>query len=44
MFGSPYHEYFEPSDTAESRGLIEQLSAASRAENQAAAGRLRAIL
>jgi hypothetical protein len=43
MFGSPYHEYFEPPDTAESRSLFEQLAVASRAENQAAAGRLRVI-
>ena len=40
---SRYHDYFKPSDTAQSRDLIEQLGAASRAENQAAASRLRTI-
>lgn len=43
MFGSPFHDYFEPPDTAQSRGLLEELAAAARAENRAAAGRLRAI-
>ena len=43
MFGSPFHDYFEPPDTSESRALLEQLAVASRAENQAAAGRLRTV-
>ena len=40
---SPYHDYFLPSDTAQSRGLIAQLGLASRAENRAAALRLKVI-
>lgn len=35
MFGrSQYHEYFEPSDTAESRALLASISASGRAANQ----------
>ena len=40
---SPHYDYFAPSDTAQSRGLITQIGLASRAENRAAAMRLRAI-
>ncbi len=36
-------DYFEPSDTAQSRDLIDQLASASREENRAAARRLSAI-
>ena len=43
MFGSPFHDYWEPPVSAESAGLIEALRVSSRQENQAAAGRLRAI-
>ncbi len=43
MFGSPFHDYWEPPVTAESGALFERLALASRQENQAAAGRLRAI-
>jgi hypothetical protein len=43
MFGSPFHDYWEPPVTAESGALLEQLAVTSRQENQAAAGRLRAI-
>jgi hypothetical protein len=35
MFGiSQYHEYFEPSDTAESRALLTSICASARAANQ----------
>jgi hypothetical protein len=43
MFGSPFHDYWEPPGTAESGVFLEQLRVASCQENQAAAGRLRAI-
>jgi hypothetical protein len=44
MFGtSQLHEYFEPSDTAQSRALLAGIGASARAENQAAARRLSAI-
>ncbi|MGY4709030.1 DUF222 domain-containing protein [Mycolicibacterium sp. CBM1] len=43
MFDQMLCDYFEPSDTAQSRDLIEQLNAFSRQENQAAAQRLRVI-
>ncbi len=43
MFGSPVHDYWEPPASAESGALFERLALASRQENQAAAGRLRAI-
>ncbi|BBX98116.1 HNH endonuclease signature motif containing protein [Mycobacterium lacus] len=38
-----FAEYFEPSDTAQSRGLIERMRVAGRAEARAAAARLDAI-
>jgi hypothetical protein len=41
MFGgSQLHDYFEPSDTAESRELLASICASTRAENQGAARRL----
>lgn len=43
MFDHWPGEYFEPSDTAESRDLINQLTNISRLENQASARRLRLI-
>ncbi|TGD85593.1 HNH endonuclease [Mycolicibacterium sp. CH28] len=44
MFGgSQLHDYFEPSDTAESRALLASIGACARAENQAVARRLGAI-
>ncbi|WP_431235390.1 HNH endonuclease signature motif containing protein [Mycolicibacterium psychrotolerans] len=44
MFGtSQLHDYFEPSDTAESRALLASIVASARAENQTAARRLAAI-
>lgn len=44
MFGgSRYHEYFEPSDTAESRALLASICASARTENQVAARRLASI-
>lgn len=43
MFGSQLHDYFEPSDTAESQALLTSIRASTRAENQAAARRLSAI-
>lgn len=43
MFGGPFHDYFEPPATAASRGLLERLSVAARAENRAAAERLRVV-
>ena len=44
MFGgSRYHDYFEPSCTAESRALLASIGTSSRVENQAAARRLRGI-
>lgn len=43
MFGSQLHDYFEPSDTAESRALLTSIRASTRAENQAAARRLSSI-
>lgn len=41
--GSQLHDYFEPSDTAESRALLVRIGASARAENQAAARRLAAV-
>ncbi len=44
MFGtSQLHDYFEPSDTAESRALLASIGASARAENQAVARRLNAV-
>ncbi|AQT78973.1 hypothetical protein B1R94_06370 [Mycolicibacterium litorale] len=43
MFASQLHDYFEPSDTAESRALLASIGASARAENQAAARRLSAV-
>ncbi|BBY62771.1 HNH endonuclease signature motif containing protein [Mycolicibacterium helvum] len=44
MFGSgQYHDYFEPSDTAESRALLTSICASARGENQEAARRLASI-
>ncbi|OYN80678.1 HNH endonuclease signature motif containing protein [Mycolicibacterium sphagni] len=43
MFDHWPAEYFEPSETDESRGLFVRLTSFSRLENQAAAGRLRVI-
>ncbi len=43
MFDNRLHEYFEPSDTAQSRALIDRMRAAWRVEAQAAADRLDAI-
>lgn len=43
MFDTRLHEHFTPADTAQSRALIDQMSAAGRAEARAAAGRLDAI-
>ncbi|KAA0110145.1 HNH endonuclease signature motif containing protein [Mycolicibacterium sp. P1-5] len=44
MFGtSQLHDYFEPSDTAESRALMTSICASARAENQTAARRLASI-
>ena len=44
MFGgSQFHEYFEPSDTAESRALLTSICASARGENQEAARRLASI-
>nr|WP_225933641.1 HNH endonuclease signature motif containing protein [Mycolicibacterium pallens] len=40
---SRYHDYFEPSDTAESRALLTSICASARAENQTAARRLAAV-
>lgn len=41
--GTQVHDYWEPPDTSRSRELVEELVAASRAENQAAARRLAAV-
>ncbi|MCV6985754.1 hypothetical protein H7H78_10035 [Mycobacterium shinjukuense] len=43
MFDKRLHDYFEPSDTPTSRGLIERMRAAGCAEAQAAAARLALI-
>lgn len=43
MFDRSLADYFEPSDTAQSRALIDRVCASSRAENRAAADRLDAI-
>lgn len=43
MFESPYHDYWEPPVTAASDEVIARLGEASRAENVAAASRLRAV-
>lgn len=43
MFDSAYHEYWEPPVSAASEGLIARVLGASRAENRAAAARLRAV-
>jgi hypothetical protein len=43
MFDTRLHEHFEPSDTAQSRALIDRMCSAGRAEAQAAAQRLDAI-
>jgi hypothetical protein len=43
MFDHWPGEYFEPSDTAQSRSLFDQLANVSRLENRAAARRLRVI-
>ena len=43
MFGSQLHDYFEPSDTDESRALLTSIRASARTENQAAARRLSSI-
>ena len=44
MFGrSQLHDYFEPSDTAESRALLVSIRGSARAENQVAARRLASI-
>lgn len=43
MFDRAVHDYFEPSNTAESRALIDRMCASWRAEAQAAADRLDAI-
>lgn len=42
MFDRRIHDYWEPPDNPESRSLLEELTSARRAENQAAARRLRA--
>lgn len=43
MFDDQVHDYFEPSDTAQSRSLLDDLVVASRQENQSAARRLSKI-
>jgi hypothetical protein len=44
MFGgSQYHDYFEPSDTAESRALLTSICASARSANQDAARTLASI-
>ncbi|WP_293310057.1 DUF222 domain-containing protein, partial [Mycolicibacterium sp.] len=43
MFDDQVHDYFEPSDTAQSRSLLDDLVVASRQENQSAARRLSTI-
>lgn len=43
MFGKQVHDYWEPPDTARSRCLIDGIGAAQRAENRAAARRLRMV-
>lgn len=43
VFDSRLYDYFAPSDTPESRAVIETVVAAARAENRAAARRLRSI-
>ncbi len=43
MFGSAYHDYWEPPVTAGSQDLIARMRTTSRAENAAAAARLRAV-
>lgn len=42
-FDIRWHDHFEPSDTAQSRALIDRMCTAGRAEAQAAAARLDAI-
>src|SRR5262249_31368751 len=43
MFDRRLHDYFEPSNTAQSRALIDRMQASGRREAQAAADRLDAI-
>ena len=43
MFGGPVHDYWEPPQTAASRSLIAGIVDAQRAENRAAARRLRGV-
>ncbi|NBQ42761.1 MAG: hypothetical protein EBU23_09615, partial [Mycobacteriaceae bacterium] len=43
MFGGPVHDYWEPPQTAASRSLIAGIVDAQRAENRAAARRLRNV-
>jgi hypothetical protein len=43
MFDTRLHEYWEPSDTDQSRTLIDRMCAARRVESRAAADRLDAI-
>lgn len=43
MFDDPVHDYFEPSDTVQSRSLLEGVVDAARQENRSAARRLSTI-
>lgn len=42
MFDKRVHDYFKPTDTAQSAALVDDLTSAARRENQAAAAKLRA--
>lgn len=42
MFDKRVHDYFKPTDTAQSQALVDDLTSAARRENQAAAAKLRA--
>lgn len=43
MFGSAYHEYWEPPVSAESEAVMGRVMTATRSENRAAAARLKAV-